>query len=74
MIPRPAHAEDAPAPVAAARSRIPGRSPWGRFKLIGVFIREIREVWRAYGLRPALTQIKDVLLARDRGGQDWGDT
>jgi hypothetical protein len=63
MIPQSSHAEDARSPVAAARSGIPGRPPWRRLKLLGVFIREIREVWQTYGAKSALSQIKDVLLA-----------
>jgi hypothetical protein len=63
MIPQASHAEDGPLPVAAAPRGIPARPVWRRLQLLGVFIREIREVWQTYGAKPALSQIKDVLLA-----------
>jgi hypothetical protein len=63
MITHPSHAEDAPSSAAPARRGIPARPPWRRLQLLGVFIRAIGEVWQNYGVKPALSQIKDVLLA-----------
>jgi 16S rRNA G966 N2-methylase RsmD len=63
MIPQPSRAEGAPPSLAATRRRVPVRPPWRRLKLIGTFSREILDVWRTYGAKPALSQTKDILLA-----------
>ena len=63
MFQQSSRAEDRVSAVAAPSKGVPEQIPWRRLKLIGMFGREIREVWQAYGVRPALSQIRDVLLA-----------
>lgn len=64
MIPQSSGARDRPWSAATAtRHGVPGRPPWRRLKLIGMFSGEIRHVWQTYGMGPALGQLKDVLMA-----------
>jgi SAM-dependent methyltransferase len=63
MISQSSRAEGRLPAVGAGCGGVPGRPPWRRLKLIGTFSREILNVWRTYGAKPALSQTKDILLS-----------
>lgn len=63
MIPQSSRAESRPAAAGAGCGGVPRLPLWRRLELTRLFMREIRDVWRAYGAQPALSQAKDLLLA-----------
>lgn len=63
MMPQSLDALDKRSAVAAVPPGLRERSPRRRLRLVGMFAREVLDVWRTYGARPALSQIRDVLLA-----------
>lgn len=62
-LPQYSHVRDKCSFMDASRRMIPRRPFRDRLKLVVTFTREIFDVWQTYGIKVALSQIKDLLLA-----------
>jgi hypothetical protein len=60
-MPQSAHGRDERSLVSAPRGAIPDRH--SRRRLVGMFARELLGVWQTYGAKPALIEVRDVLMA-----------